>query len=210
VDRFTVRYGSTALADVRTRLSAGPVVAVEPPRTMTPPGAREEIDALRAVFGSRLTIVSDQDALRRQVRDAAIVHFATHAEANDEHPELARIAVPGGQEGRGADWLYAPSVGDWELDNALIVLSACESAAGALAGGQGTLSLSRAFLRAGAQGTVATLWPIGAPTAEFMNVFHAQLVAGARTEDALRTARLALRERHPLPVHWAAFTYTVR
>lgn len=209
VDGFTVRYGATALANVRTRLAGGPVVAVEPPRSMTPPGAREEIDALRALFDARLTVVSDRDALPRQLRGAAIVHFATHAEANDDHPELARIAVPG-PSSSGADWLYASSIGEWALDDALIVLSACESAAGPLAGGQGTLSLSRAFLRAGARGTVATLWPIGAPTAEFMTVFHAQLLAGARTEDALRTARLTLRERHPLPVHWAAFTYTVR
>jgi CHAT domain-containing protein len=75
-----------------------------------------------------------------------------------------------------------------------------------LLGGEGVLSLSRAFLRAGASGTVATLWPAGPATADLMGAFYPALARGETPATGLREAKLALRRgRWSNPFHWASF-----
>jgi CHAT domain-containing protein len=78
---------------------------------------------------------------------------------------------------------------------------------GRVLAGEGVLSLSRAFLRAGASGTVATLWAVGPATADLMGAFYPALARGEAPASALRQAKLALRRgRRASPFHWAAFT----
>ena len=70
------------------------------------------------------------------------------------------------------------------------------------------MSLSRAFLRAGAGGTVATLWPVGPATPDLMAAFYGALAEGATPARALRSAKLVLRSgaAYPNPYYWAPFT----
>jgi CHAT domain-containing protein len=125
------------------------------------------------------------------------------------NPDLARLALTPDSIDDG--WLHAFEIRALRLDGALVVLSACETAAGRLAAGEGTLSLSRAFLQAGAVGTVSTLWPVGAPTATLMAEFYRQLAAGSAPAAALRFARLELRASgYEQPFYWAPFVLTTR
>jgi CHAT domain-containing protein len=97
------------------------------------------------------------------------------------------------------------------LPGTLVVLSACETGAGRLLAGEGVLSLSRAFLRAGASGTVATLWPVGPATADLMGAFYPALARGEAPAAALRQAKLVLRQGEwASPFHWAGFTLVAR
>jgi len=76
---------------------------------------------------------------------------------------------------------------------------------------EGVLSLSRAFLRAGAGGTVVTLWPVGPATAELMQAFYHALARGAPPAAALREAKLGLRRgAWSNPFHWAPFELVTR
>jgi len=71
--------------------------------------------------------------------------------------------------------------------------------------------LSRAFLRSGASGTVATLWPVGPATADLMQAFYSGLARDAPPAAALREAKLILRRsRWSNPFHWAAFELVTR
>lgn len=218
IDDFTIRYvtslaaggaGGSARSAVFTR---GPALAVRGPNDETM-GAAEEIAAVASSLRSNVTVLDSvhatEEAIRAQSRGAAILHFATHAEANDVNPDFARLAVAPSANDDG--WLQAFEIRTWRLNGALVVLSACQTAAGRLAAGEGTLSLSRAFLQAGAGATVATLWPVGAPTAVLMRAFYDQLSSGADVDDALRTARLTLRESgYSHPFYWAPFILTTR
>ncbi|MGC1306296.1 MAG: CHAT domain-containing protein [Phormidesmis sp.] len=92
----------------------------------------------------------------------------------------------------------------------LLVLSACETAAG---DNRAALGLAGIAIRAGARSTVATLWNINdASTAEFMTRFYQQLSRpDLNKAEALRNAQLAFLQDYEgtdyrRPYHWAAFT----
>jgi CHAT domain-containing protein len=56
---------------------------------------------------------------------------------------------------------------------------------------------------------VASLWPVkDDTTARFMTNFYARLHQASSVASALREAQLELRQQHPNPYYWAAFTLT--
>ncbi|MGW4928271.1 CHAT domain-containing tetratricopeptide repeat protein [Agromyces sp. NPDC004153] len=97
-----------------------------------------------------------------------------------------------------------------ELDSTdLVVLSACNSGAGAVDFADGSLlGLRTAALAAGATGCVSTLWEVpDASTAQFMQAFYRLHLGGEGSARALRQATLELRERYPDPFFWAPWVY---
>jgi len=83
------------------------------------------------------------------------------------------------------------------------VLSACETSVRPDHGDM-ALALAGAFLCAGAQAVLASLWAVSdAVTALLMEHFYAALAGGSRPAAALRQAQRQVRDAHPLD--WAAF-----
>jgi CHAT domain-containing protein len=103
---------------------------------------------------------------------------------------------PAAEPGDGDDGiLTALEVAELDLTAArLVVLSACETGLGPSAGGEGLLSLQRAFQVAGAQTTLASLWRVDdAATQALMIEFYGQYWREGRGRlDALRQAQLAM------------------
>jgi hypothetical protein len=89
----------------------------------------------------------------------------------------------------------------------LVVLSACETGAGAVDYADGSLlGLRTAALAAGAATCVATLWPvIDRTAADLVSELYRQLGSGAGRAEALRSAQLAVRKLNPDPYHWAGW-----
>jgi len=75
--------------------------------------------------------------------------------------------------------------------------------------GEGVVGLSRAFLASGAEGVVASLWPVAdKSTAQLMNEFYEQmLVKRGPAGRSLNEARLALMNSpdYSHPYYWSAF-----
>jgi CHAT domain-containing protein len=69
-----------------------------------------------------------------------------------------------------------------------------------------TEGLASSFIRGGALGILGTLWPIfDEGAAEFASSFYDGLLSGKALGEAVRLARLQLRESHPQDVTWASF-----
>lgn len=216
IDRYTLSV-ATSLADVAGsagELPPGPVLAVwGPPANGIPVATDREIEAITEALPDREVVrlqreAATEQAVRRHAGSAAILHFAAHALSNEEEPDYARLSLAPGGDDDGL--LHAYEIRELRLPGSLVILSACESAGGRLLAGEGPLSLSRAFLQAGAGAVIGTLWPVGEATGKLMETFYRELARGQPLSAALRSARLALRERHPDPFFWAPFILVVR
>jgi CHAT domain-containing protein/tetratricopeptide (TPR) repeat protein len=92
------------------------------------------------------------------------------------------------------------------LDTEMVVVSACESGIGEIEQGEGVFGVGRAFLAAGAQSVLVTLWSVAdEPTAELMQEFYRLWLAGRTKAEALRQAQSTLRRDYPSPAIWAPF-----
>lgn len=88
----------------------------------------------------------------------------------------------------------------------LVVLSACDTGRGDVKLGQGVYGLRRAFIAAGAETVVMSLWKVNDETTqELMESYYHHLLARQGRATALRQAMLALRLSRPHPHYWAPF-----
>jgi len=128
---------------------------------------------------------------------ADVVHFATHALADLRQPLASLLVLPASDASGTPTYLTAGQVQEWRGDADLVFLSACESAIGPPRFAGGMPGLQSAFLRAGARGVVATLWPIEDVLArEFSADFYQRFTSGQSAARALsETQRLWLAAR---------------
>jgi CHAT domain-containing protein len=134
----------------------------------------------------------------------SILHFASHAVVNPLKPGRSAVMLAAGTEEE--DGFLRPSeIAQLEgLDGKLVVLSACDTAAGSVLRGEGVLSLGRAFFEAGAQAVVASLWRLDDRlTASFFDDFYKHLREGVTVSEALaETQREWSRRGRPASI-WA-------
>ena len=151
-------------------------------------------------------------ALRPELGEYRIVHFATHGLLNNIHPELSGIVLSlVNKEGRQQDgFLRLQDVYNLKLPAELVVLSACQTGLGKEVKGEGLIGLTRGFMYAGAPRIVASLWKVDdRATSELMKRFYQGLLGPERLRPAgaLRQAQLSIwkQKQWREPYYWAAF-----
>lgn len=90
----------------------------------------------------------------------------------------------------------------------LVTLSACDTGVGEVKNGEGVYGLRRAFVLAGAETLVMSLWPVSDyVTRELMTDYYSGLKQGAGRGEALRQAQLTMLKRkgRQHPFYWASF-----
>jgi len=194
--------GARAVSPIRfERLSysgieAGAILSLVP--------ASERFEAL-GFAASRETVLSGRLARYR------IVHFATHAVLDTEHPERSGVALsmvdPAGRPREG--FLPLREIYGLRLPADLVVLSACQTGLGREVRGEGLIGLTRGLFSAGARQVLVSLWPVeDRATAELMRRFYAEmLVRRQPPAAALRAAQIAMwrNESRWSPYEWAGF-----
>ncbi|NPC53138.1 CHAT domain-containing protein, partial [Corallococcus exiguus] len=133
---------------------------------------------------------ASEHALKESRWDAVrILHVAAHAVVDVESPERSALVLAPGAAGE--DGLLQPrEITELRLRDALVVLSSCRGASGALLAGEGVLSLARAFFESGARAVVASLWPMrDAEAAELLERYYRHLASGKGAASALREAQ---------------------
>ncbi len=151
-----------------------------------------------------------EDPLRTP--DARLAKLA----ANIENPLLrAGLAFAGANEGKsgpnGEDdgvltAMEATTLNLWGTK--LVVLSACDTGVGEVKNGEGVYGLRRAFVLAGAETLLMSLWPVSdKETKRLMIPYYSALKRGDGRGKALRQVQLQLirskNNRHPF--YWAGF-----
>ncbi|MGD2113615.1 MAG: CHAT domain-containing protein [Acidobacteriota bacterium] len=192
-------------------------------------GTREEGRVVARLLDAELWMGADAlEARLQQIASPTVLHLATHGfffvpedvgfggEPVEDPLLRSGLALAGANirlrgeplpREAGDGLLTAKEVTGLDLRGTrLVVLSACETGLGDVRDGEGVLGLRRAFTLAGAENLVISLWPVpDAETRLLMEGFYRRLIEGQSPADALRGARLALRERHPDPSLWGAF-----
>jgi CHAT domain-containing protein/tetratricopeptide (TPR) repeat protein len=187
----------------------------------------EEARAIKRLFPDAVLLTGQYATKAAFARlDAPrMLHIASHgfflqddarnggAGAAIQNPLLrSGIALAGanlGHELRGDGILTALEASGLNLwGTKLVTLSACDTGVGEVRNGEGVYGLRRAFLLAGTETTVMSLWPVSDYIArETMVAYYAGLRAGAGRGEALRQAKLAMlrRKNRQHPFYWASF-----
>jgi hypothetical protein len=130
---------------------------------------------------------------------AGLIHLAAHATARGDNPHFSAIHFGDGP-------LAVHDLTSLGLRADLAVLSACATGSGVFRAGDEVMGLSRAFLAAGVQNLVVSLWPVwDQATKATMERLYPYLLAGERPATALRLAQMQLRTLYPHPYYWAPF-----
>jgi CHAT domain-containing protein len=188
-------------------------------------GSAAEARAIKALFpeATLLTGRRATKAILQQVTAPRILHIASHGfflEQYDEGPAAADgnpllrsgLAFAGANlthDGPGNGILTALEASALDLwGTKLVTLSACDTGIGEVRNGEGVYGLRRAFVLAGAETLVMSLWPVSDYIArDAMVAYYAGLRSGLGRGDALRQAKLAMLKRpnRRHPNYWAGF-----
>ncbi len=156
------------------------------------------------------TCYLDKDAtianLIEQAPFSPIIHLATHGQSRLDAPNFSYVRLADGQ-------LNAIDAFSLDLTGCeLVTLSGCETGLALSSGGDEQLGLGRAFLAAGANSLIMSLWSVeDNATSELMKLFYQHLLQGESKAQALRAAQCHFLRQdgstlmYAHPYFWAAF-----
>jgi len=160
------------------------------------PGTRQEVEAIAWLFpaGGVTTILGNEaresvlQGLARagKLKGFRFLHFAAHGR-DDPRSAYRTALILAPDPDRSDDTTAQDTDGEitaeqiartWELDADLVVLSACQSALGRVAGGEGYLGFTQPLLAKGARSLVLSLWKVDdRATSLLMQRFYQNLLA---------------------------------
>ncbi|MEM7000571.1 MAG: CHAT domain-containing protein, partial [Pseudomonadota bacterium] len=162
------------------------------------PSTEEEAQTIQQLFPEGkiwLRTQSTEAALRQTALDNFdMLHIAAHTVLNHRFPDRSALILGAGAESEDG-LLQAREIAALNLEAKLVVLASCQSAGGREVGGEGVIGLSRAFLVAGADAVLASLWPIRDDhAATFFKHFYQNLAQEMPVRKALHLAQATLRD----------------
>ncbi|BAY09315.1 CHAT domain-containing protein [Calothrix sp. NIES-2098] len=138
-----------------------------------------------------------------------IVHLATHGQFSSQADDTFILTWDGKIKVNELSGVLRTVEISRDNSLELLVLSACETAAG---DNRSALGLAGVAVRSGARSTIATLWRVNdEASATLMSLFYDQLVQANRTgitkAEALRRAQLAIlkSQEYQTPYYWAPY-----
>ncbi|MBE9144287.1 CHAT domain-containing protein [Planktothrix mougeotii] len=134
----------------------------------------------------------------------SVVHLATHGQFSSNPDETFILTWETLLKAKKFDHLLRlrDSINSTAIE--LLVLSACQTAAGDK---RATLGLAGIAVRAGARSTLATLWSVDdKSTTKLMSLFYQQLAnSNVGLAEALRRAQLSLLDEYEIPYFWSPY-----
>jgi CHAT domain-containing protein/tetratricopeptide (TPR) repeat protein len=179
------------------------------------PGSEDEIrvpaTTLRASNSTQLAGTNATEAAFKHadLERQDVIHLSVHAVTDESHPDRAALVLMSDPAVGEDGILQAREIMNLRLNADLVVLSACDTAAGRLLGEEGIGTLSRAFQLAGAHSIVSTLWSVDDTfSLNLMKRFYTRLDAAESIAEALTGAKRDLLHEYgdrAVPYYWAGF-----
>jgi len=134
---------------------------------------------------------------------AEVIHLALHGYANVDYPDRSALIFAPEPNGPDDGLLQAREIRELHIRARLVTLSACDTGVGPV-GEADVANVVNAFIEAGADSVVSTLWDLEDESTEhLMTVFYSKLAVHERKVDALRSAQLNLLNQGLPPYFWA-------
>ncbi len=196
----------------QTRDTRGPVVrAISAPQrsALIPlPESKLEVESIAKDLPPPSTILLGTDAtetnFKRTVSDnPEVIHLALHGYVDLDYPDRSALVFAPEKSGVNDGLLQVREIRGMRINSKLVTLSACNTGVGPV-GEVGVANLVNAFIEAGADSVVATLWEVeDESTMHLMISFYSQLARHERKIDALRSAQVEVMNKGFPPYFWA-------
>jgi CHAT domain-containing protein len=196
---------NTLLASIRRAVS-GP----ERKELVALPESRHEVETIAGDLPSPNTILLGSSATetnfkRLPLSHYNVVHLALHGYIDPEFPDRSALVFAPQQQPTDDSLLQVREIRNLRLNANLVTLSACNTGVGPV-GEEGVANIVNAFIEAGSQSVVSTLWELeDHATTHLMTVFYDHLGRNEEKAEALRQAQLEMLNSGSPPYYWAAF-----
>jgi CHAT domain-containing protein/Tfp pilus assembly protein PilF len=214
-DEYTIAYLPAAAALTKDSKGSGRKLLAMAPADAHLPNTFAEVRGIGQIFGPASRVIVGKEATKTRFKQIAgdydYLHLATHGILNRNAPSLSAVELEPDGESDGQLELY--EIAEMKLHARLTTLSACETGLGRgyfteTPAGDEFVGLTRAFLVAGSQNVLASLWAVNdQSTRDLMVRFYRHLLTTNGAE-ALAKAQQELRRsdaRYRHPYYWAAF-----
>jgi len=178
-------------------------------------GTRREVESSsQAWAAAESSILTGSTATRGRFlqelqRFPKVIHLATHVLTPPRQPGQAFLAFSLDSTAQ-PELLATSDIAKLHVPGSLVVMSGCATAAGESVEGAGLLGLTRAWLMAGANGIVATAWPVEDSAGELLPSFYRFAKTDSAAE-ALRRSQIDMLHAggwRAAPSYWAAYQLT--
>ncbi len=183
------------------------------------PEAETEVASIAKSFGQLQNKVfigraASEKAFRTLAPTYGTIHLATHGVLDNRHPLYSHLLLTKSEDDLENDGLLeAREIMNMNLRADLAVLSACETANGRIAPGEGVMGMSWAFFVAGTRSMLVSQWKVNsASTSQLMVNFYQSFEVNqsnvkVNKAEALRVAALKTMkdQRYRHPFYWAGF-----
>jgi len=182
--------------------------------TLAPlPEAETEVKSAARFYGAESAVYVRDEATEERFKAEApryrVLHVAAHGVLNDASPMHSYLLLAAGDAKKEDGYLEAGELMQMDLGADLVVLSACDTARGKYAAGEGIIGFSWALFAARCRTQVVSQWKVdSAATSVLMRNFHRN-VRDDRTHaaSALQKTIVSMLKtkqyRHPF--YWAGF-----
>jgi CHAT domain-containing protein len=160
-----------------------------------------------------------------EIQNYKIIHLATHGIVNEFKPELSAVLLAqdttaytdslnillGNVAQQNEGFLYQSEIYNLKFNADLVVLSACETGLGKVSKGEGVIGLTRAFLYAGADNLIVSLWQVSDKATQLLMVdFYKNYLSLNKKKQkkfapSLRNAKLEMIKQGFHPYLWSSF-----
>jgi CHAT domain-containing protein len=172
------------------------------------PHSQAEVETIAHDLPHPNTILLGNDATETNFKrlsgeSADVIHLALHGYADVDYPDRSALIFAPEPKGPNDGLLQVREIRDLHIRAKLVTLSACDTGVGPV-GEAEVANVVNAFIEAGADSVVSTLWDLDDESTEhLMTTFYSQLASRQRKVDALRLAQLDMLQKGLPPYFWA-------